>query len=113
MSTISPITASTATGSSPRRRSTSNAAAAPAHRPDRAEGRPLRLPGDRVADRGRAPRRGQDADRRGERCRLNREVLRLRMCHDDGAGRLLGVELVFLGEGEAELVGAEQGEELL
>src|SRR5882757_2810547 len=33
------------------------------------------------------------------------EVLRLGVVEDDGGGRLLGVELVFFGEGDADLLG--------
>ena len=43
----------------------------------------------------------------------HREVRRLRMMDDDRRGRLLGVELVFFGEGDAEVLGAQQGQELL
>src|SRR5258708_14873303 len=41
----------------------------------------------------------------------HREVFRLGMGHDDRRGRLLGVELVLLGEGDADLLGVEQQEE--
>jgi hypothetical protein len=37
---------------------------------------------------------------------LHRKILRLRVVDDDGGGGLLRVELVFLGEGDADLGGA-------
>jgi hypothetical protein len=43
----------------------------------------------------------------------HREVGRLRVVDDDGRGRLLRVELVFLGEGDADVVGGQQCQELL
>src|SRR6185437_13077722 len=42
----------------------------------------------------------------------HREILRLRMRHDDRRGRLLRIELVLLGEHDADLVGAQQREKL-
>ena len=40
--------------------------------------------------------------------RLHRKVFGLRVVDDDGGGRLLGVELVFFGEGDADFLGVEQ-----
>ena len=42
----------------------------------------------------------------------DREIFRLGMVDDDRRGRLLGVELVFLGQRDADLVGAQQVEQL-
>src|ERR1700730_10793357 len=42
----------------------------------------------------------------------HREILRLRVGDDDRRGRLLGVELVFLGERQANLLGVEQRQQL-
>jgi len=51
--------------------------------------------------------------RQGKTPASHREVLRLWVVHQDGRGRLLGVELVFLGEGDADFLGAEQRQQLL
>src|SRR5947209_7701540 len=44
---------------------------------------------------------------------LHRKILRLRVVDDDGRGGLLGVELVFLTEADADLLGVQQLQELL
>ena len=49
----------------------------------------------------------------GKNSGSHREVLGLRVVEDDGGGRLLRVELVFFGEGDADLIGVEQRQELL
>jgi len=46
--------------------------------------------------------------RQGKTGGSHREVLGLRVVDDDRRGRLLRVELVFLGEGDADFLGAEQ-----
>jgi hypothetical protein len=38
----------------------------------------------------------------------DREVLGLRVVDDDGGSGLLGIELVFFGEGDADLLGAQE-----
>ena len=43
-----------------------------------------------------------------ERTLLYRKILRLRVVEDDRGGRLLGVELVFFAQGEADLGGAQK-----
>src|SRR5216683_8281313 len=43
----------------------------------------------------------------------HREILRLRVRRHDRRGRLLGGELVLLAEGDADLVGAQQRQQLL
>src|SRR5215472_2254986 len=40
------------------------------------------------------------------------EIFGLRVVDDDRRGRLLRLELVFLGKGDADLVGAQQREQL-
>jgi len=50
-----------------------------------------------------ARRHGSGGDRRGS----DREVLGLGVVDDYGGSRLLGVELVFLRKGDADLVGAQ------
>src|SRR5438270_856712 len=44
---------------------------------------------------------------------LYRKVFRLRVVDDDGGGRLLGIELVFLAEADADLLGMQQLQQLL
>src|SRR5688500_6420347 len=65
----------------------------------------------------RLPRKdaSQRARNRPERAtfKLDGEVLRLRMKHDDRRRRLLGIELILLGQRDTDAVRLEQAEELL
>src|SRR5579883_1964392 len=55
---------------------------------------------------------GKEQARGGSRAAISHgEVLGLRVVADDGRGRLLGVELVFVGHLDADAAGAEQVEE--